>query len=431
MKLEIKIVILGMAFANCVICDHPCSQVEDSFLFHEFEKSEESLGKGSYGEVKLFIKDEKHWALKRSLFKIDTKVISKKYFIEILGQYYKYNEKSISEAFLSKFSELRNETETNLYLIFQTLEEANIMTTISEYTRFNKLLQIAPKIENCQFHVIEGDQQIKVDIIIQMERIMNVLENKLDPNSSSNNFISVIRDQEIEKRLLLFCKLAKAFDILHYLNRVHGDIKPSNILFDNKLNPYLTDFGMSSEIGAKRKLGGSWGWIHPQKVADFEKSVDMFVHSQADDIYGFIVFLYNIEGFYIYKKPLYEFFVNNKNDSSERFNKVVSEGIIKGEYITDNPISSLADRNGRILKFVKEKNFPSLDNCETMLKDFPENEESASDVNDLSLLEFLQKITQDSIKNTNQNYAKSLGDTMLVYYLAACLNWRKEEKSFI
>jgi len=86
--------------------------------------------------------------------------------------------------------------------------------------------------------------------------------------------------------------VAQALVYLHYScvpRIVHRDIKPSNILLDDKLNAYLSDFGLArllevSETHATTGVAGTFGYVAP------EYAMTCRVSSKAD-VYSFGVVL--------------------------------------------------------------------------------------------------------------------------------------------
>ena len=94
-----------------------------------------------------------------------------------------------------------------------------------------------------------------------------------------------------------------AFEVAEGLNAayeaglLHGDIKPENILFDDKMHAKLVDFGLAAMNGAKSN-GEVWGtpyYLAPEKVTDRKSN-------QKCDIYSFGATLYHA----LAKKPPFE-----------------------------------------------------------------------------------------------------------------------------
>lgn len=91
-------------------------------------------------------------------------------------------------------------------------------------------------------------------------------------------------------------QVAEGLNAAHELGLLHGDIKPENILFDDKMNAKLVDFGLAA-IGAS--TGGEvWGtpyYIAPEKVLERKSN-------HKCDIYSFGATLYHA----IAKHPPFE-----------------------------------------------------------------------------------------------------------------------------
>ncbi|KAJ3683253.1 hypothetical protein LUZ60_013480 [Juncus effusus] len=101
--------------------------------------------------------------------------------------------------------------------------------------------------------------------------------------------------------------VAQAICYLHYSctpRIIHRDIKPSNILLDEKLNAYLSDFGLAkllerSETHSTTDVAGTFGYVAPEYAATCRVS-------DKSDVYSFgVVLLELISG----KKTLDESFV--------------------------------------------------------------------------------------------------------------------------
>ncbi|PKU64647.1 LRR receptor-like serine/threonine-protein kinase RPK2 [Dendrobium catenatum] len=86
--------------------------------------------------------------------------------------------------------------------------------------------------------------------------------------------------------------LAQAISYLHYScapRIVHRDIKPSNILLDEKLNAYLSDFGLArllevSQTHATTNVAGTFGYVAPEYATTCKVS-------DKADVYSFGVVL--------------------------------------------------------------------------------------------------------------------------------------------
>jgi serine/threonine protein kinase len=94
-----------------------------------------------------------------------------------------------------------------------------------------------------------------------------------------------------------------AFEVAEGLNAayeaglLHGDIKPENILFDDKMHAKLVDFGLAAMNGAKSN-GEVWGtpfYLAPEKVTERKSN-------QKCDIYSFGATLYHA----LAKKPPFD-----------------------------------------------------------------------------------------------------------------------------
>ena len=53
----------------------------------------------------------------------------------------------------------------------------------------------------------------------------------------------------------IFYKIIDAIDFMHSLGLIHCDIKPENILLDEKLNPKIIDFGTLTVRNSFREKG--------------------------------------------------------------------------------------------------------------------------------------------------------------------------------
>lgn len=86
-----------------------------------------------------------------------------------------------------------------------------------------------------------------------------------------------VRHAPLEARLDVLAKVARAVQYAHALGILHCDIKKENILFDERGEPRLCDFGMARMLSASGEapvLGGTPGWMSPEQARAFDSPCD-------------------------------------------------------------------------------------------------------------------------------------------------------------
>ncbi len=166
-----------------------------------------------------------------------------------------------------------------------TIRETSFGSTILVENRVNKRLYIIKKHSKGE----AGHKEAKLLSSLKHENIINIFGAGGDKKSTviitdyaqgGSLADRMVRKYMWEKAFNIILEVAKGLDFAHKNNIIHGNIRPSNILFDSKEGIKLSDFGLPIHYSGKHRKN----WYSPPERKN----------SRQGDIYGMGVILHQL-----------------------------------------------------------------------------------------------------------------------------------------
>lgn len=159
------------------------------------------------------------------------------------------------------------------YMTFSENTSLEIFLALEMGKRFN-----SPRLIACQFGDLEN---WPIPIYLVFEKLDGDLEDQ-----QTRNCIKKINKND---RLFIYKKMLLEIYDLYQFGYLHNDIKPANFVYSKDMNiPYLTDFGLASDISEELPIAGSPYFVSPGR----------FLHegvSQKHDLYSWAMTVVFIE----------------------------------------------------------------------------------------------------------------------------------------
>ncbi len=387
-------------------------------------QSEVVLGKGSFGEVKMIVQDNQEWAIKVQSFKF------KKNEIEVFKFIDEFVEIDLSKQEVEPF--IKKSFGKDYYSmsdLIRGIREARLMEWVqynSNKANFGR--PVVPEIKSCFFYASKmEDGAATIHLYIQMKKIQYSFQ-EYDSGDYKNSFNTIFRKKPLSDQVLFYYRLAEKIDFLNKLDIVHHDIKLSNVLVDEDLNPYINDFGISN-FSNFQAFPGTKGYLSSDKYNGLSQKKITYKSNPASDIHAFAVFVYLLHTMPDNEKvksvlPLQKGVFKEVND---KFIKMVKEG----ELLKKTELGKLNEPNGQIGEFIREQKGGKPLSCGQFL----ENYKQKSDIKDLKastrFWELLSNIASNKEKDVEALYSGRFGQQTMVYYYASCLVEKANEKGII
>jgi serine/threonine protein kinase len=130
--------------------------------------------------------------------------------------------------------------------------------------------------------------------------------------------------------IIIFMHVASGLKAMHDLGYVHCDIKPNNILLDDKNNVRVIDFGQSCLIGTvKERIQGTPDYIAPEQVNRQPVTIQTDVYNLGATLYWALTGTHSPTLYTVNRKGENSFLVDSRLQTPSDLNPEVSPALSK------------------------------------------------------------------------------------------------------
>lgn len=207
---------------------------------------------------------------------------------------------------------------------------------------------------------------------------------------------------------IILTGISRGMMLLHENNSIHRDLKPDNILLDQNLFPYISDFGLSKEFEFGKSFDQSISEGCIQYMAP--EMLDSTKYNRKADVYAFAIIMFQVvTGSIPYKNVNdIQFCTNIKNGMRPKFEKPIKKSI---QNLIEKCWDNDPNKRPSFSMIYKMLAF-NFDEGEENRNDDDENKYYLENVNIDKFIEYLKIIDDDFKKYSDENDIKKYKTTM-------------------
>jgi serine/threonine-protein kinase len=159
--------------------------------------------------------------------------------------------------------------------------------------------------------------------------------------------LEFVNPRSVLAQVDIFIRTARALDALHALGYVHCDLKPNNILLDDKGNVKVIDLGQAAKQGTiKKRIQGTPDYISPEQVQCGPVTFRTDVFNLGATMYWALAGT-KLPTLYTIKKKENSFLLDARIDPPQKFNRNCPEalGNLVMECVRTSPVKRPKNMN--------------------------------------------------------------------------------------